>query len=295
MLDPRLDDDPPVIIPLSPARPLPLRLSPSAINDFRQCRLRYAYLHLDRTRAADRRPISRLMFGEVVHQVLAEFTNRGGRAALSREETLELLLERWRGEVYPDPETEAANFDRAARMIDEFYARPYPPRVAHDLGVERRLTWRRFRRGVQVTGQIDRAVRHDDGAIEVIDYKTGDRVLSRSEVAAEPQALIYRTLAAEAFAALAPPTIDVTFHFLDRGSPVRVRYERDDFLARWATIDRIANEIRVAISAVIAGEPVKAAFPPSPGDRCRSCSVRSACAAAALDPAGEGLPERGRT
>lgn len=257
--------------------PLPLRLSASAVRDYRTCAYRYVCNYLSPLPPRERRPVTQLAFGDVVHQVIADFFRRGGWERLSRTEMLMLLDERWQAPIYADADQEEANRERAWEMLINFYETRYPRKVARELGVERRHSWAHFHRGILANGRIDRACLLEDGTLEMLDYKTGRRHLDREGLLAEPQALFYRSLGGEAYRRLAPRRIVVTFFYIATGIPVTAEFEHEDFLAGWQRIEQVAMAIRRSVAAIVAGTPMVVAFPPSRGDHCRMCPMRGHC------------------
>ena len=257
--------------------PLPVRLSASAVEDFRTCAYRYARNYLSPLQGRERATVTVLTFGTVVHEALAEFVRKGGWERVDKNELFAILRSRWRGEVYQDDDLSMANFERAADMVEKFYERPYPSGPVKELGVERRVGWHRYRKGIMANGRIDRACLVGDGVLELIDYKTGTRRLNPDRLLTEPQALFLRSLGAETFRHLEPAAIKVTFLYLASSVPVSVEYEQEDFLAGWVRIEAIAERIRAAMASVIAGSPVHLAFPLNRGDWCRRCPLRLHC------------------
>ncbi|HEY9723263.1 MAG TPA: PD-(D/E)XK nuclease family protein, partial [Oscillatoriaceae cyanobacterium] len=173
------------------------------------------------------------------------------------------------------------NFERAREMLGRFFAACYPRHVARDLGIERRHSWRRYRRGMLAVGRIDYACLLENGAMELVDWKTGRRKGGVEDLDQDLQVLFYRSLGAEAYAHLAPRSIRVTLYFLGSGAPLTVDLEREDFEAGWNRIEAIATAIREAMAAVSAGMPLLEAFPPRRGVQCSLCPIGAHCDALA--------------
>lgn len=272
--------------------PSPVRLSASAVEDYRTCPYRYARTYASPLPDRERATVTVLTFGAVVHEVLADFVRQGGWERLGKTDLFALLRARWPGNIYQDDDLSMANFERAADMLEKFFDRPYPSQVVQELGVERRVGWLRYRRGIMATGRIDRACLVAGNVLELIDYKTGSLRLEADRLLAEPQALFLRSLGAEAFRELEPSATRVTFLYLASAVPVSVEYEQEEFLLGWARIEAIAERIRQAMASVVAGTPVYEAFPLNRGERCRLCPMRLHCDALIASGA---VPEEGRT
>lgn len=263
--------------PNAAAQPLPLRISASAVEDFRTCAYRYAMCHIQRVPDAERDAVTLLSFGIAVHKTIAAFFRLGAWRRIGEAELVGMLANFWVAGGYATKEVEAANFARAQAMLRTFHQMQYPREVARELGVERRVTWRRYRQGVLAVGKFDRALLLPNGEVEIIDYKTGRRTLDADDLLSDSQALLYRSLGADVFRTLSPPNIRTTFFFVSSGVPVTTVFERDDFDAGWARVLRVVERIREAIREVTSGTPVVQAFPPNPGERCRWCPLRTFC------------------
>lgn len=254
----------------------PIRLSPSAVRVFRECPYRYAKDYIDRLPDCERVVISSFNFGNTIHQVLAAFISRGGWERLSKDDFLELFVERW-PDNYSDAEKELEDFHRAKEMLESFYDSPYPARPVKELGVERKLAWRRPFGGILATGRIDRIVMHHDGTLEAIDYKTGKRVMSVMEMADDAQALFYRTLAVAGQQSAGAKSVRVTFLYLASGSAVSIDFEEAEFHQGWDRIIEVAVLIRAAMERYHGGEALGVAFPPRRGSQCNRCEMWRHC------------------
>lgn len=270
--------------PQASAPPLPIQISASAVDDFRTCAYRYAMCHIHRVPEAERDAVTLMSYGTAIHKTIAAFFRLGGWTRIGEAELTALLPHFWQGGDYATPDIAAANFERAEVMLRTFHRMRYPQSVARELGVERRVAWRRYRQGVLAVGRFDRALLLPNGDVEIIDYKTGRRTVEAADLLSDSQALIYRSLGADVFRTLSPPNIRTTFFFVASGVPVTADFERDDFEAGWARVLKVVARIREAIHEVAGGAPVAVAFPPTPGERCRWCPLRTHCSRAFGEP-----------
>lgn len=255
----------------------PLRLSASGLRAFGECNYRYARDYVDRLPDGEREPVAAFAFGEAIHKALAQFIRQGGWAKRSVDDLVGLLMRHWDDRAYSDPEESSREFLRGRELLEAFYEHPHPAGPARELGVEAFVSWSRPRNGVIAVGKIDRACLLEDGTLEIIDYKCGKRILTEADLAQEAQAIFYRTLAAEAFKRLAPADVQVTFLFLDGPVPVSVKFDRDQFAAKWRGVEEIAQAIRKSRALNSAGVPLDEAFPLNRGAHCRSCPMRRHC------------------
>lgn len=258
-------------------KPSPIRLSASAVRDFNVCPYRYAKTYLSPILECERETTSILTFGEIVHQVVADFVRLGGWTAVSKVELFAMLRKRWRRDIYADDDLSFANFDRAAAMLERFFDFPYPKNVSRELGIEHWLSWNRAHKGILATGRVDRSCLLQDGALEIIDYKTGCRPPDVTELANDPQALFLRSLAATGYRGISPVAIKVSFFYLPTGMPLTINFDHNDFLQGWRRIEEVASSIRFRMNEVISGKTVIAAFPPNRGKHCSICPIRRHC------------------
>ena len=123
----------------------------------------------------------------------------------------------------------------------------------------------------------------------LIDYKCGAKPRAAETLRQDPQAILYRSLGSEAYGYLTPVRLLVVFCYLGTGTAVTVEFDKDDFMAGWARIERVANAIRAGMAAVIAGAPVVNAFPPRRGEWCLRCPMRWHCDGLARSGAFDGV------
>jgi CRISPR/Cas system-associated exonuclease Cas4 (RecB family) len=144
---------------------------------------------------------------------------------------------------------------------------------ARYLGGELDLRWFHPGKSVLLTGRVDALWQHDDGVIEVRDYKTGRTEDLAADVAVE----IYALLAAAHYPG---KSLRITYEFL--GDRVEEESQRTQsvevtralLLQAKNRVDRIADDIRREQS-----------FPATPNAlHCRQCPYRQHCHAAQLSP-----------
>lgn len=259
-----------------------IKVSASALRAYEECPYRYALDYVHRLPNTQRMPVPIFAFGNAVHQALAKFVQSGGRPSIDRDGIAATLVSCWDSKPYPDPETELAYFHRAKEMVERFHDTPYPQTPVEDLGIEQKLAWVIPRRNMLATGRVDRLIRHSDGTLEVIDYKTSQRPLSEEELLKDAQAILYRSLVADRYPVLASEGVRVTFYYLAVGKSVSVSFDRDTFLEAWQQIEELVEKIRQARERVRDGCSLQEAFPTKRGNQCRHCPMRGHC---------DGLPE----
>ena len=247
--------------------------SHSRLSSFEDCPRKFHYRYVQKL-PAETESIEAFA-GKRVHDVLErlyQFTTRGSVPSLGR------VLERFRAlwDESFDParirivregalaEQYQAN---GVRCLTNYYRRHYPFDHGETLGVEERVSFSldeddRYR----VQGVIDRIVRAPDEAIEIHDYKTGQRVPRQAELDQDRQLALYQIGVSRRFGHEGP--MRLVWHYL-LSDQVRTSTRTPEDLGALCrdTIDLI-DRIRAERS-----------FEPRPGPLCRWCEYQGICPA----------------
>ncbi len=150
-----------------------LRLSPTSILTFRQCRQRYKFLYIDKLGDKYGRPRPYFTMANHVHATLKDFLSLKP-IALRTPTAIEKLLQRnWRryriGFRNEDDEKKWA--EKALAQLRAFVTN-------HDVSMEPVMMEKPVKveitPGLVLNGRIDRVDRESDGSLHIIDYKTGN-------------------------------------------------------------------------------------------------------------------------
>lgn len=229
---------------------------------YADCPKSFWYQYVERAQGEDR-PSPVLVTGNAVHAALDKFFG------LPDEHRTEEVLHQALRSVWPSCRTEGA-FDHVDEEVEAGQASlAMLSRYAqtHDLHARprEREGWARLRlpNGIQVFGKLDRIDQDDDGGLRVIDYKTGRRALTESEIPSNLAAQVY--------------LLSVYEHF----KPQRVTFELDylalDRRLTWTpSNDELvaARQRLVAITDEIHG---REDFKATPGDACSFCPYAGIC------------------
>ncbi len=161
-----------------------MRLSYSAIDTYLRCPLQYKFRYIERL---PMKPTPQLSFGSTIHTVLKEFY-RDRTAPPPVEKIVDLLDCAWEDAGFTSVEEETEYRARAIRVLETFWEKhrtDYRCPEAVEEFFEIPLD------GVTLTGVIDRVDRTSDGGLEVIDYKTSERIPSERQVQKDLQLSIY--------------------------------------------------------------------------------------------------------
>jgi RecB family exonuclease len=252
--------------------PPPDWFSFSSFDMFERCPRQYALRYLCRLGGEKPRPAAD--FGSVAHSAFETFTReRRERAARDEAPPDRVDLERFFDAAWAssplaaEPDAEAWR-GRSGPMLDRFWAAESagPSERVETIGEELRF---RLRLGldpeisVVVGGFIDRVDRLTSGAVELIDYKTGD-AWSPDDVDSSLQLSIYALGCRDALGLGRPER--VTLNFVEHG--LRFSAERSD-----DALDGIRGDLAARAREIRGSD-----FAPSPCPRsCGWCDFAAIC------------------
>jgi len=250
--------------------------SPSRLASFEDCPRKFHYRYVEKV-PVDTEGVEAFV-GKRVHEVLERlyhFTGRGMVPSLAKvlDRFRAMWAEAWRPERIRivregmEPQHYRANGERC---LTNYYRRHYPFERGETLGLEERVSFALDTAGgYRVQGVVDRIVRAPDDAIEIHDYKTGQRVPRQEQLDQDRQLALYQIGVAERFEHTGP--IRLVWHYL-LSDQQRTSSRTPEALAslRGETMDLI-DRIRA-----------ERAFEPRPSALCRWCEYSEIC------PAGPG-------
>jgi DNA helicase II / ATP-dependent DNA helicase PcrA len=242
-----------------PKLPEPLKLSASAVENYRKCPQRFLFGYLWSLKEG---PRGNLSFGSVMHTTIKRFIEQLRRGVtLPFEEVARIFETEWSSAGFEDTYQEAEYKKDGLEQLRTFHATilESPPNVleqekAFELPLEN---------NVIVKGRIDQINSLGRKDVEIVDYKTGN---PKKEAAAQRdlQLSIY-ALAAQEILELNP--VRLLFHHLQNNQV--------------QATTRGAKQLEEAQNIVLeaAGDIRAGQFPAKAGFICRSCAYRPICPA----------------
>lgn len=157
-------------------------LSPTRIQTYLTCRVKYYWAYLSPLGRRFRRPNPALALGANLHRVLQLFHQLGGVETFSREQVAHALETLWSAEGFETAEQSEAHKQLGHALIANYYERQSAqPSPARTLFTEKLL--RMDRGDYLLVGRLDRVDEHPNGALEIIDYKSQRQVVTEEQVA----------------------------------------------------------------------------------------------------------------
>lgn len=167
-------------------------LSPTRIAAYLECAVKYRYLYIDKIGRFYLKSRAGYSFGTTLHSVLQSFHEEG--AVQTREEMAAQVDRKWVSAGYETPEQEE-EFRAAGLEIVHAYHAAAEERAAQEVvTIATEKTIKTDMGPFVLTGRVDRIDQHADGALEIIDYKSGRHTTSPEEVAGSLAMSIYQLI-----------------------------------------------------------------------------------------------------
>ena len=242
-----------------PSVPEPLRLSSSAIQNFRKCPQQYAFSHLWSLKEG---PHATLSFGSVMHTTIKRFLDQLKKGTMLPFEEVQRIYEtEWSSAGYEDEYQEAEYKKDGLEQLKAFHASVLagPPNILEqEKGFELPLE-----NDVILAGRMDQVNGLGRSDVEIVDYKTG-KPKKEADARKDLQLSIYALAAREIFEW---NPVRLVFYYLQDNSTVVTTRDAKQV----GEAERIVQETAADIRA--------RHFPAKPGFACRSCAYSLICPA----------------
>lgn len=239
-------------------------LSPSKINCFQSCPLKYQMKYIDRV-PKEARPTPNLSFDRSIHFALREFHENYNRRQFKKNPFRQILNKYWIRDGYADMEEEERFKVRANMFLEDYFNSLSGDEKPVMFEVSARWNWN----GIDTVVQIDRVDELPDGKLEIIDYKTGKKVPDE-RVLNEDSSLLNMFLATNQ---KWPGRIaKVSYHCLSNNQRYSLTPSEEDIKAHKIKISDLVTQIN------------KNEFEPNKGSLCAWCEFYGPCPEWAVKP-----------
>jgi putative RecB family exonuclease len=174
--------------------PRKLQLSPTRIATFLACRVMYKYDYIDRIGKFYHKSRAGSSFGATLHQALQEFHEAGGTANESADDLTARAMSLWRSAGFTDAAEEAAHKELAGEVLQKYHLTVRDRADKTHVFLTEKMV--KYDMGDFVlSGRVDRIDEHvSDGALEIIDFKSGRSEITEEDVRAALAMSIYQLI-----------------------------------------------------------------------------------------------------
>ncbi len=242
-----------------PPTPEPLKLSSSAVDNYRKCPQRYAFSYLWSLKEG---PRAALTFGSVMHTTIKRFVDQLKKGVkLPFAEVQRIYETEWTSAGFEDHYQEAEYKKDGLEQLRAFHAtmlQASPQILEQEKAFELPLA-----NDVILTGRMDQVNSLGRNDVEIVDYKTG-KPRKDSDARKDLQLSIYALAAKEIFEW---NPVRLVFHYLQTNQTQVTSRDSKQLDDAEKIVQEAAADIRAA------------QFPPNPGFVCRSCAYKPICPA----------------
>jgi putative RecB family exonuclease len=178
-------------------------VSPTKLRLFRTCAAKYRWEYIEKLGRFYRKPRAGFSFGASLHNVLEKFHAEGGAESVTVEALTERLSASWQSQGYQSLDQEAAYKFEAVKILEAYHARATEVIVATSEETESKPATVLYSEKtlsmplspeITLTGRVDRVDEHADGALEIVDYKSGRSSVTTEDVSGALAMRVYQTL-----------------------------------------------------------------------------------------------------
>jgi putative RecB family exonuclease len=179
----------------SPRKPT---LSPTKFTTYLACRVKFRWTYVDSRGKWYLRAKSYYSFGTTLHNVLQRFHDANDQGVTTTDEVMAAYEENWIDAGFSSAEEMAEAYGEGKLMLTRHVEETHRRKLSSKtLFVERQL--RADLGPFVLIGRIDRVDEHEDGTLEIIDYKSGRHDVSPEDVAEDIAMGCYQLLLREKY------------------------------------------------------------------------------------------------
>ena len=167
--------------------------SPSKLTTYLACPVKYRWTYVDPRGKWYARAKSYYSFGTTLHRVLERLHDSEDRGVETTYQALAAMDESWLDAGYGSADEMLESQGEGKAIIEAYveeHLRMAP--TSKTIAVEKSLRWDLG--DFNLIGRIDRLDEHEDGSLEIVDYKTGRNSVSEEDVASDIAMACYQLL-----------------------------------------------------------------------------------------------------
>jgi RecB family exonuclease len=178
-------------------------ISPTKLRLYQECPAQYRLEYIEKLGRFYHKARAGFSFGHTLHRALEEYHAAGGATVLSAEQLEDSLRTLWVAQGYESKEQEVAFQAEGVQILQQYHAaqvaalersaEPDAVPEARVLYSEKTLRMD-LSPNLVLTGRVDRVDEHPDGALEIVDYKSGRRTVTEADVAGALAMNLYQLL-----------------------------------------------------------------------------------------------------
>ena len=192
-----------------------MRISYSSLETFKVCPAKYKFSVIDKIKMPKSKEA---IFGTLIHDALKMLHQPSHPTPPTEEYLLNYFNQKWDPSVYANPAEETAFLHQGVKILKDYYIKNHPSKFnIVDLETRFGAPIATDSEIHQITGQIDRIDKLDDGTFEIIDYKTTKKMPSQQTVDDNLQLSIYHLGVINRWPSLEQKPIKFSLYFLKHG------------------------------------------------------------------------------
>lgn len=173
-------------------------LSPTKITTYLACPVKYYWTYLNPKGKWYLRSKSYYSFGTSLHSVLQRFHDSRDAGVTTTDEAIAALEESWIEAGYSSQDEMMQALAEGKQIVEAHVERAMREPISAQTIVVEKL-YRRDLGPFVLLGRVDRVDEHEDGTIEIIDYKSGRETVTEEEVRNDLAMTCYQLILAEHF------------------------------------------------------------------------------------------------
>ncbi len=214
--------------PAAVKKPRKPEFSPTRLKAFLSCPMLYRLDYIEKVGRFYHRARAGFTFGSTLHQTLQTFHEEGGSAAVSAPELIAQMETAWQSQGYRDAAHEQSSKEEAVKILETYHAASQTRAdETRPFLIEKMLKWDMG--PFVLTGRVDRIDEHlSDGALEIVDYKSGRMGVTEEDVKGALAMSVYQLLAKRSHP---ERRVFATIHALRGGVTASASFTEEEMLA----------------------------------------------------------------